>query len=71
MITVDLTGARSLHDRPQGMSKRDAELAIQQVIYSVQGAAQERAGVQLLLDGQHTDQVLGRAGVRAARQRPP
>ena len=58
MITVDLTGA-DLHDRPAGMTKHDAELAIQQVVYSVQGAAQARAGVQFLLDGQHTDQVLG------------
>ena len=61
VITVDLTGpdVTALHDRPAGMSKRDAGLAIQQVIYSVQGAAQQRAGVQFLLDGQHTDQVLG------------
>ncbi len=58
VITVDLTGA-DLHDRPSGMSKRDANLAVQQVIYSVQGAAQKRAGVQLLLDGERTDQVLG------------
>jgi hypothetical protein len=58
VITVDLTGA-DLHDRPAGMTKRDAELAIQQVVYSVQGAAQARAGVQLLIDGQRTDQVLG------------
>jgi hypothetical protein len=58
VITVDLTGA-ALHDRPKGMSKRDAELAVQQVIYSVQGAAHKRAGVQFLLDGGHTDQVLG------------
>ena len=48
-----------LHDKPKGMSKRDAELAMQQVVYSVQGAAGERAGVQLLLDGKRTDQVLG------------
>ena len=41
VITVDLTGAESaLHDRPQGMSKRDANLAVQQVVYSVQGAAE-------------------------------
>jgi hypothetical protein len=58
VITVDLTGA-SLHDRPAGMSARDAELALQQVIYSVQGAAHARAGVQFLLDGQHSDSVLG------------
>ena len=58
VITVDLTGG-PLHDKPKGMSKRDAELAVQQVVYSVQGAAGERAGVQLLLDGERTDQVLG------------
>jgi hypothetical protein len=58
VITVDLTGA-ALHDRPQGMSKSDANLALQQVIYSVQGAAHKRAGVQFLIDGGHTDQVLG------------
>jgi len=58
VITVDLTGG-ALHDKPNGMSKRDAELAVQQVVYSVQGAAGERAGVQLLLDGKRTDQVLG------------
>ena len=58
VITVDLTGG-ALHDRPRGMSKRDAELAVQQVVYTVQGAAEERAGVQLLLDGRRTDQVLG------------
>jgi hypothetical protein len=58
VITVDVTGG-NLHDRPAGMSKKDAGLAIQQVVYSVQGAAKERAGVQFLLDGQHTDQILG------------
>jgi hypothetical protein len=58
VITVDLTGG-ALHDKPKGMSNRDAELALQQVVYSVQGAAGERAGVQLLLDGKRTDQVLG------------
>ena len=62
VITVDLSGpdgGGGLHDRPAGMSKKDANLAIQQLVYSVQAAAQARAGVQLLLDGQHTDQVLG------------
>lgn len=58
VITVDLTGA-ALHDLPAGMTEEEAGLAIQQVIYSVQGAAKARAGVQLLIDGQRTDQVLG------------
>ena len=58
VITVDLTGG-SLHDLPAGMTEEEAGLAIQQVVYSVQGAAKQRAGVQFLLDGQRTDQVLG------------
>lgn len=58
LITVDLAGA--LHDRPSGMSAREAELAIEQLIYSAQGAAgMGRLPVQLLLDGKHTDTVLG------------
>lgn len=57
-ITVDLSGP-SVHDLPSGMSQQDAALAVQQVVYSVQGAAQARAGVQFLIGGQHTDAVLG------------
>lgn len=58
LITVDLAG--DLHDRPAGMSQREAELAIEQVIYTAQGAfGQGRVPVQLLLDGSRTDQVLG------------
>ena len=58
ILTVDLTGAP--HDLPPGMSQADAGLAVQQVIYSVQAAhGQGRVGVQLLLDGGRTDQVLG------------
>ena len=34
-------------------------MCIRDSVYSVQGAAGERAGVQLLLDGERTDQVLG------------
>ncbi len=61
VITVDITGpdAQALHDLPAGMSEEEAGLAIQQVVYSVQGAAKARAGVQLLINGQRTDQVLG------------
>ncbi len=60
VITVDLqSGSTSLHDRPAGMSRRAANLALQQVIYSVQGAVGDRAGVQFLIDGGRTDQVLG------------
>lgn len=56
-ITVDLTGAP--HDLPAGMTAEDASLAIQQVVYSAQAAVGGRLPVQLLLDGGHTDAILG------------
>jgi hypothetical protein len=69
VITVDLTGG-SLHDLPAGMTEEEAGLAIQQVVYSVQGAAKQRAGVQFLLDGQRTDQVLGQPASEALANTP-
>lgn len=66
VITVTLETADGggpglgLHDRPSGMSEAEAAMAIQQVIYTVQGALQQgRPAVQFLIDGQRTDQVLG------------
>ncbi|HET6166976.1 MAG TPA: Gmad2 immunoglobulin-like domain-containing protein [Marmoricola sp.] len=57
-LTIGLTG--DVHDRPSGMSAADAQLAIQQLIYSAQaGLGQGRVPVQLLLDGKHTDTILG------------
>jgi len=57
-ITLDLTG--DVHDRPAGMSQAAAELAVQQLIYSAQaGLGKGRLPVQLLLDGKHTDTILG------------
>jgi hypothetical protein len=38
-------------DRPDGMSSREAKLAIQQVVYTVQGALQSRARVEFFSDG--------------------
>jgi hypothetical protein len=58
ILTVDIKGAP--HDLPSGMSQEEAQLALQQVVFSVQAAnGQGRVGVQLLLDGQPSDQVLG------------
>jgi len=58
LITVNLEG--DLHDRPAGMSEREAELAIQQLVYTAQGAyGQGRVPVQVMLDGSHSDTVLG------------
>jgi len=58
VIRVRLTDA-SLHDRPAGMSEEDAELAIEQVVYTLQGVVAARAPVQFLLDGNPVDTVLG------------
>lgn len=58
LITVDLADAP--RERPQGISEKQADLAVQAVVYSVQGAVGEgRKPVQLLVGGEHTDQVLG------------
>lgn len=58
ILTVDVTGAsRGL---PPGMTQAEAQLALQQLVYSVQATNQQgRVGVQLLLDGERSDQVLG------------
>jgi hypothetical protein len=58
LVTVNLTDA-SLHDRPAGMSSDEAEIAIQQVVYTMQAAVQARAAVEFKLDGNPVDQVLG------------
>jgi len=60
LITIDLSG--DLHDRPVGMSQAEASLAVNQLIYTAQAAYGEgRVPVQFLLDGSHTDQILGEA----------
>lgn len=57
-LTIGLTGP--VHDRPSGMSASEAELAVEQLIYSAQaGLGKGRVPVQLLLDGKHTDTILG------------
>ncbi len=58
ILVVDL--ASGVHDRPAGLSARDADLAVQQVVYSAQAAVgRGRLPVQLLINGQHSDTVLG------------
>ncbi|MGH3369185.1 MAG: Gmad2 immunoglobulin-like domain-containing protein [Nocardioidaceae bacterium] len=59
VITVDLRGQASLHDRPATMSEEQARMAVEQLVYTAQAASQTRAPVQLYLEGQRTDQVLG------------
>lgn len=64
VITINVESADAadggLHDRPSGMTAETAELAIQQLVYTAQAAyGQGRMPVQLLLDGGHSDQILG------------
>lgn len=63
VITVDLStrgGPESVRERPEGMTEQEASLALDQMIYTLQAAAQEgRPGVQFLVDGGRTDTLLG------------
>jgi Immunoglobulin-like domain of bacterial spore germination/Sporulation and spore germination len=57
-ITVDLLG--DLGDRPADLTQEDAELALQQVVYTAQAIiGQGRLPVRITLNGASTDQVLG------------
>lgn len=59
LFTIDLSGP-GLRDRPGRWSERDAELAVQQVIYTAQAVESDsEAPVRLLLDGEPTDEVFG------------
>jgi hypothetical protein len=58
VITVDVRGP-GLRERPEGMTPEEAELAIEQLVYTAQAAHQSRSPVQLLLDGNRTDTLLG------------
>ncbi len=49
----------SVHDRPAGMSQAEAQIAVEQLIYTAQAAVQARAPVQFLLGENPIDQVLG------------
>jgi hypothetical protein len=58
-VTVTSPGGASLHDRPAQMAEPEAEMAVQQLVWTVQAATQTTAPVQFLLDGARTDQLLG------------
>ncbi|GAA2123318.1 Gmad2 immunoglobulin-like domain-containing protein [Nocardioides bigeumensis] len=44
---------------PQGLDQPIAQAAVESVIYTLQGAVQDRAPVQFMLDGNPVDQVFG------------
>ena len=57
-ITIGLSG--NLHDRPAGMTAAEAQLAIEQLIYTAQAAyGHGRVPVQFLLNDSHTNRLLG------------
>ncbi len=58
LLTINLEG--DLHDLPAGMTAEQAQLAIEQLIYTAQAAFQQgRVPVQFMLNGSRTDQILG------------
>lgn len=60
LVEIDLAeGDTPLRERPAGMSEAEAQIAVEQVIHTAQAATQTRAPVQLLVDGERTDMVLG------------
>lgn len=61
VITVDLSSeGDSLRDRPGDLTPAQARMALEQVIFTAQGAVKDgRKPVRLLVDGAQTDQVLG------------
>lgn len=70
LITIDLSG--NLHDRPAGMTQAEASLSLNQLIYTAQAAYGEgRVPVQFLLDGGHTDQLLGEPASEALAEGDP
>jgi hypothetical protein len=70
VIYVDLAD-ESLHDRPADMSQADAQLALQQVIYTVQGAVgQGRLPVQFRLNGNPINEVYGEPTAEAVSELP-
>ena len=58
VIRVEVFGA-SVHDRRPGLSAVEAELSVQQIVYTMQAAAGQRLPVQFLSDGLPIDRVYG------------
>ncbi len=56
---IELVVDESVRDRPSAMSQAQAELSVQQVIYTLQAATQTRAAVQFRTADNPIDQVFG------------
>jgi hypothetical protein len=59
MIGLRAEGGTDLSERPEGMSEQTAEMAVQQLVYTVTAATQSTPGVQFLINGEPTDKLLG------------
>ena len=57
-VWVDLVGD-GLRERPASMTEQEAAMAVEQVIHTAHAVLQSRPPVQLTLNGERTDQVLG------------
>jgi hypothetical protein len=57
VLSVDLSGP--VVDRPAGMARADAALAVQQLVWTAQANAGVRTPVTFLVDGRPTDTLLG------------
>lgn len=57
VLSVDLSGP--VADRPSGMSEAEAEVALQQLVYTTQSAVQQTVPVTFLIDGAPAETVLG------------
>jgi hypothetical protein len=58
-ITVDLATDAPVRGRPGDMTEEEAAMAVEQVLYTAQAALQSRDPVQILVNGNRTDQVFG------------
>jgi hypothetical protein len=57
--SIDIMLAEAMPERPESMSRREAELSIQQVVYTLQAYAGSPTPVRFLLAGEPVDRLLG------------
>ncbi len=65
VLAVDLSGA--VVERPAGMSRATAALAVQQLVWSAQAAADSQVPVTFLVDGRPTATLLGESTERPVK----
>lgn len=71
-ITVDLISGGNDLTAASGLSADEAKLAVQQLVYTAQaGVGQGRKPVQLLVDGEQVDTVLGQPAAQPMKNQSP